>query len=58
MSMTEEVPAHLQGNGRPTQEELTLTDLKVVGELFLGRTSVALQVGGDFFGHRHGDLRS
>ena len=33
MSMTEEVPAHLQGNGRPTQEELTLTDLKVVGKI-------------------------
>ena len=33
MSMTEEVPAHLQGNGRPTQEELTLTDLKVVGRI-------------------------
>ena len=33
MSMTEEVPAHLQGNGRPTQEELTLTDLKVAGRI-------------------------
>ena len=33
MSMTEELPAHLQGNGRPTQEELTLTDLKVVGHI-------------------------
>lgn len=33
MSMTEELPAHLQGNGRPTQEELTLTDLKVVGRI-------------------------
>jgi carotenoid cleavage dioxygenase-like enzyme len=33
MSMTEEVPAHLQGNGRPTQDELTLTDLKVVGHI-------------------------
>ena len=33
MSMTEEMPAHLQGNGRPTQEELTLTDLKVVGRI-------------------------
>ena len=31
--MTEEMPAHLQGNGRPTQEELTLTDLKVVGRI-------------------------
>jgi carotenoid cleavage dioxygenase-like enzyme len=31
--MTEELPAHLQGNGRPTQEELTLTDLKVVGRI-------------------------
>lgn len=33
MSLTEEVPAHLQGNGRPTQEELTLTDLTVVGRI-------------------------
>lgn len=33
MSMTEEVPTHLQGNGRPTQEELTLTDLTVVGRI-------------------------
>ncbi|MEY4248057.1 MAG: hypothetical protein RIS69_1604, partial [Actinomycetota bacterium] len=33
MSMLEEIPAHLQGNGRPTQEELTLTDLKVVGSI-------------------------
>ena len=31
MSMTEEVPAHLQGNGRPVTEEVTLTDLKVIG---------------------------
>ena len=33
MSMLEEIPAHLQGNGRPTQEELTLTDLKVEGRI-------------------------
>ena len=33
MSLTEEVPTHLQGNGRPTQEELTLTDLTVVGRI-------------------------
>ena len=33
MSMTEEVPAHLQGNGRPVVEELTLTDLKVTGTI-------------------------
>ena len=31
--MLEEIPAHLQGNGRPTQEELTLTDLKVTGHI-------------------------
>jgi carotenoid cleavage dioxygenase len=33
MSMTENVPSHLRGNGRPTQEELTLTNLKVVGRI-------------------------
>jgi len=33
MSLTEEVPTHLQGNGRPTQEELTLTELTVVGRI-------------------------
>jgi len=33
MSLTEEVPAHLQGNGRPVFEERTLTDLKVVGSI-------------------------
>ncbi|MFM7870925.1 MAG: carotenoid oxygenase family protein, partial [Actinomycetota bacterium] len=33
MSLTEAVPAHLQGNGRPTQDELTLTDLTVVGRI-------------------------
>ena len=33
MSMTEEVPAHLQGNGRPVTEEVTLTDLNVIGTI-------------------------
>ena len=33
MSMTDEIPAHLQGNGKPTQEELTLTDLHVIGSI-------------------------
>lgn len=33
MSMTDEIPAHLQGNGKPTQEELTLTDLRVIGRI-------------------------
>ena len=32
MSMTE-VPAHLRGNGRPTQDEVTLTELRVTGTI-------------------------
>ena len=33
MSMTEDIPAHLQGNGAPVFEERTLTDLKVTGTI-------------------------
>ncbi len=31
--LKEDVPAHLKGNGRPVTEELTLTDLKVTGNI-------------------------
>ena len=33
MSKTNEIPEHLRGNGRPTRDELTLTDLRVVGTI-------------------------
>ena len=35
MSMIEDLsrPAHLQGNGAPVQDELTLTDLRVSGSI-------------------------
>jgi carotenoid cleavage dioxygenase-like enzyme len=33
MTAIEEVPMHLQGNGRPVTEELTLTDVKVTGTI-------------------------
>ena len=33
MAMTDDIPAHLQGNGRPTTEELTLVDLAVRGTI-------------------------
>ena len=33
MAMTDDIPAHLQGNGRPTNEELTLVDLAVRGTI-------------------------
>ena len=33
MSMTDDVPVHLRGNGRPTDQEHTITDLKVTGSL-------------------------
>ena len=33
MAMTDDIPAHLQGNGRPVTEELTLVDLAVRGTI-------------------------
>ncbi len=33
MSMTDEVPAHLRGNGAPVHDERTLTDLRVTGTI-------------------------
>ncbi len=33
MSLTDDIPAHLRGNGAPVFEELTLTDLKVTGTI-------------------------
>ena len=33
MSMTDEVPAHLRGNGAPVHNERTLTDLRVTGTI-------------------------
>ena len=33
MSMTEDVPVHLRGNGAPVFEERTITDLKVTGTI-------------------------
>ena len=32
-AVPEEIPSHLQGNGRPVTEELTLTELKVTGSI-------------------------
>jgi carotenoid cleavage dioxygenase len=33
MSMTDDVPTHLRGNGAPVRDELTLTELRVTGTL-------------------------
>jgi carotenoid cleavage dioxygenase len=33
MFKNDEIPEHLKGNGRPTRDELTLTDLQVIGKI-------------------------
>ena len=32
-AVPDDTPSHLQGNGRPVSEELTLTELKVTGSI-------------------------